>query len=784
LIPAVYNLAVGLLSLAALPALAARSRSRGESWNQFAERLGFVPASLHQTHSGCVWLHCVSVGEVLSSRSLLEKLRSRLPDRRILLSVGTPTGHQMAEEKCSDLVDGIFFVPYDLGWAVRRTFSALRPGLVIVLETEIWPNLYREAKRWGSGLLIANGRLSDKSLPRYRRFRSLLPAVLGYPDAILAQSQQDADRFIEIGAPATSVHAVGNLKYDFEPGNIDLAPDIAKFLDQRAASHIVVAGSTREDEEAIVGAAFKMLTATHPEAFLVVAPRHPQRCDDAQRSLEQAGLTVQRRSRLPSAKTAPNVLLVDTLGELSALFARADLVFVGGSLNGWGGHNVLEPALFGKPVVVGPHMQNFREIVDRLFDADAMVEVTDANSLATSWKNLLDSPGATETLARNAAQVANAERGAADRMADLAVDLLQEATPRVPPSFWSRFFLTIPADLWNIIARIRRAGYSTGLLNSKALPRFTLCIGNLTAGGTGKTPTTIRLVEDLSLRSHSPAILTRGYGRTSKFASILIMPGDICDPAEVGDEPALLADRLFCPIGVGADRAAVAVQLLEQAPIDLFVLDDGYQRLSLARDFNLVLVDVTRPLETDSCLPLGRLREPVDGLARADAILLTHTRTGLSYKSLIAKLRRLNASAPVYLSRTRPTRLTEMRFGQEIPLDQLSGKRAFAFSGIGNPDSFVRSLDDLGIDVVGSLPFPDHHRYTLNNWWQIAAAARNSGADVTITTQKDLVNLSAKAPQEMRTGAPRLHVLDVDLEIDDADQLTDLIERRLEAHRR
>jgi tetraacyldisaccharide 4'-kinase len=367
-------------------------------------------------------------------------------------------------------------------------------------------------------------------------------------------------------------------------------------------------------------------------------------------------------------------------------------------------------------------------------------------------------------------------------MADRAASLLHESTPLVPPGFWSRLLLTVPAALWSLTARLRRKAYATGLLGSKPLPRFTLCIGNLTAGGTGKTPTTIRLVEDLGLRAQSLAILTRGYGRTSKQPSILVMPGDICDPAEVGDEPALLADRLFCPIGVGADRAAVASELLERAPVDIFVLDDGYQRLSVERNFNLALIDVTRPFETDACLPLGRLREPLDGLARADAILLTRTRPGLRYEAFIAKLRGYNSGAPVFLSRTRPASLIEMRFRREIPLDKLSGKRAFTFSGIGNPDAFVRSLEDLGIEVIDNLAFPDHHRYTLDDWWQIAAAARDSGADVTITTQKDLVNLSAKAPQEMRTGAPPLHVLDIDLEIDDSDRLYTLIEQRLEAY--
>jgi len=696
--------------------------------------------------------------------------------------VGTPTGRQMAEERCTDVVDGVFYIPYDMGWAVRRTFGKLRPGLVIVMETEIWPNLFREAKRHGAGLLIANGRISDRSLPRYLRLKSLFSSVLAYPDAILAQSPQDAERFVAIGAPADIVQVAGNIKYDFDPGDAELAADIATFLDQKSSGPLVVAGSTREEEEAVVAAAFSKLAATHPGAFLVVAPRHPQRSDDAERALVQGGLVVQRRSRLGANSAASTALLVDTLGELSALYKRADLVFVGGSLNGWGGHNVLEPAMFGKPIAVGPHMQNFREIADRLFEADALLEIADADSLAAVWQRLLAETDEALRLGRNAEDVAQSARGAVERIVERSVMLLRESTPRVPPPFWTRFALTPFALAWTAFARRRRSVYASGLLKTEPLPRFTLCIGNLTAGGTGKTPAVLRTVEELSLRGMSPAILTRGYGRKSKAASILVMPGDVRSPADIGDEPTILAERLFCPIGVGADRVSVARQLAEQCPVDLFVLDDGYQRLSLGRDFNLVLIDVTRPFETDSCLPLGRLREPVDGLDRADAVLLTRTLPGHAYESLVARIRRLNAAAPIFLSRTRPVRLTETRFREEVRFEDVLGRKALAFSGIGNPDSFIRGLEDLGLEVVSSLSFADHYRYTLDDWWNIAAAARDSGAELTITTQKDLVNLSAAAPQEIRTGAPPLHVLDIDLEIDDCGGLIDLIQRGVEAH--
>ena len=234
MILAVYNLAVGLLTPLAVPYLIARSWSRGQPARRIPERFGFLPPSVSQTRPGAVWLHAVSVGEALSTRRLVEKLRERFPSEKIYVSTSTPTGQELAREKLCGLADGFFYVPADFAWAVRRALRALKPRLVVVLETEIWPNLYREVKRAGAGLLLVNGRISDQSLPSYRRFRRLFEAVLRFPDAILAQSEQDAERFVGIGAPRESVSTNGNLKYDFDPAETDLPSEVAVFLEALA----------------------------------------------------------------------------------------------------------------------------------------------------------------------------------------------------------------------------------------------------------------------------------------------------------------------------------------------------------------------------------------------------------------------------------------------------------------------------------------------------------------------------------------------------------------------
>ena len=293
------------------------------------------------------------MGEALLAAGLVRRLRARFPDSRIVVSTATPTGQDIAREKLAASADAIFYAPFDFPWAVRATMRAVKPGLLIVLETEIWPNLFREAKRHGAGLLMVNGRISDKSATRYTRWRRLFRPVLEECDWILAQSRLDAERFVAAGAPQQSVRVGGNLKYDFEPGAAELPAPLAELIEALAPETVLLAGSTREEEEAPVVEAFRRIAGKRPRSLLVVAPRHPPRFDEVYEELERAGLPVLRRSQLPDQASLPAILLLDSLGELSSLYARADAVFMGGSLNGWGGHNPLEPALHGKPVVGG-----------------------------------------------------------------------------------------------------------------------------------------------------------------------------------------------------------------------------------------------------------------------------------------------------------------------------------------------------------------------------------------------------------------------------------------------
>jgi 3-deoxy-D-manno-octulosonic-acid transferase len=226
----VYNCLVGLLSIVAVPYLALRARAKGTPWGRIPEKFGFLPLSLVQTGSGAIWLHAVSVGEALAAGELLRALRTRFPQTPILVSTATPTGQTVAAERLADFADGFFYAPLDFKGAVRRTLRAIRPGLLIVMETEIWPNLFSETARHGAGVMIVNARISDRSAPSYRRWKGLFGPVLEFADRILAQSELDRERFIAAGADARRVKTAGNLKYDFEPGSTALPDAFRRFL--------------------------------------------------------------------------------------------------------------------------------------------------------------------------------------------------------------------------------------------------------------------------------------------------------------------------------------------------------------------------------------------------------------------------------------------------------------------------------------------------------------------------------------------------------------------------
>jgi 3-deoxy-D-manno-octulosonic-acid transferase len=384
-----YSLLLLVAALLSLPWWLVQMLRLGKYRSGLRERLGLVPARLKAVSPGCIWVHAVSVGEVLAVSRLITELQQKYPDRRILISITTATGQSLARQRFGQ--DRVFFMPLDFGFAVRRYLNALQPQLIVIAETEFWPNLLHLARKQQTALAIVNARISDRSFPRYRRFSWFFRRVLAEVDLFLAQTADDAQRLHEIGAASGRVQVSGNLKFDIRPN-----PQPALVNGLRAAfskdSPVIVCGSTAEDEEGLLLQAFKSVQEKFPGVIMVLAPRHPERFEKVGAMIAAAGFALQRRSLWsPPQPVRGGIFLLDSVGELAAIYELADIAFVGGSLVPTGGHNILEPAQYGAAIVVGQHTFNFREIVS-IFEQGGAIRVVTAETLRPQFLALLGQP--------------------------------------------------------------------------------------------------------------------------------------------------------------------------------------------------------------------------------------------------------------------------------------------------------------------------------------------------------------------------------------------------------
>lgn len=428
-----YNLALGsavaVLSPLWLP-WAMLSRKRRVN---FPDRLGLrmdrlPPPSGRER----IWIHAVSVGETLSAAPLVRRLKARMPDVEILFSTVTVTGQEAARKTLGTETDAIFHFPFDMPSVAGKFLDRLRPGAVVILETEIWPNFLAECLDRGIPAMIVNGRISERSFRGYARFKFLFSGVLAGLAAITAQTEEDARRFLALGAPAGAVKVTGNMKFDVSPGRDDRS-DLRERMaaEKGAGARWFVAGSTHEGEEEAVLGAFAAARELDGSVKLLLAPRHPERFAAVGLLCGTMGWEAARWTDMApgSGETFPAVTLLDTVGELAAAYASADIAFVGGSLVPKGGHNVLEPALYGVPAIVGPHMDNFREIADIFTDARAIVRVGDPAELASVLARWAADPSAESETGRRGRELLDAFRGAADRNADIVAGGLAAGKP-------------------------------------------------------------------------------------------------------------------------------------------------------------------------------------------------------------------------------------------------------------------------------------------------------------------------------------------------------------------
>jgi 3-deoxy-D-manno-octulosonic-acid transferase len=434
-----YSLVLTILSIVLLPYFVYQAIRHGKYLSSIKERLGWLPYSPSDPERDTIWLHAVSVGEFNAARPLIAGLRKALPGFSIVVTTTTLTGQRLALQHAAGLADAVFYFPFDWRFAVRRALSHVNPSVVVVLETELWPNFLRECRRRNVLTMLVNGRISNRSFERYKRVRWFMARVLSDLSALLMQSVEDANRVRSLGAPSRRVTVCGNLKYDIpisdhqpqellrdrsneaqpavkgeEPNQENAAsscqfdhlnPGSSKLpsANPRAPSlgRLIIAGSTARGEEQSLLAAFKRLRRqpAFRDTQLLIAPRHPERFDEVAELISRSGFTGVRRTesaQIPvrgldaSAALAtrgatasentsearfPDIILLDTIGELPALYALASVVFVGGSLFPFGGHNILEAAVHAKPIIVGPHTDNFRKIVSDFIRAGAIVQL-------------------------------------------------------------------------------------------------------------------------------------------------------------------------------------------------------------------------------------------------------------------------------------------------------------------------------------------------------------------------------------------------------------------------
>jgi len=435
----IYSLLFTLGVVLTAPYYLWRLRGRILSASDWRERLGCLPSDFQQSVRGAIWVHAVSVGETLAAVNLIGKLQQNYPDRRVFVSHVTLAGREAGADRLPD-VAGRFLLPLDWAWSMRRAVRRIRPSLLIIVETEIWPNLLHVAREEGVAVVLVNGRLSDHSFHRYRWIHFFMNKVLANVERTCAQSDLDGERFRSLGAAAERVVVTGNLKFDARPPEQgEFAQRLAQVLGTSGRQPVLVAASTMAGEEALVLPVWQQLRERHHDALLILAPRHPARFEEIERIVGEltsryvrrtrlTGETAQLRSQIEGAE----ILLLDTIGELAGILQLADVVFTGGSLVPTGGHNILEAAYWEKPIVFGPHMHNFRDIAQLFLRRGAAIQVKDTLHLGVELDALLGDPERRDQLGKAARKVLDEQRGVTGRVMEIVGQCLVERSNQTP----------------------------------------------------------------------------------------------------------------------------------------------------------------------------------------------------------------------------------------------------------------------------------------------------------------------------------------------------------------
>lgn len=432
-----YSIALLLGLFITAPYFILRGLRYKKYFSDFGQRLGRLEGIERPSGDRTIWIHSVSVGETLAAEPLLGLFAERFPRAVFALSTTTETAQALARARAQQNSFAFYF-PFDFLFCLRRSLDFVKPSMVVLVETEIWPNLLCECERRQIPVALANARLSDRSYRGYNWIRPFMRRTLARFSAILAQTEADRSRFLSLGVDEQKVLVSGNLKYDIADNGAGARLECSNFLPADGVP-LIVAGSTADREEQILLDAFRRArSATGHKLRLLIAPRRPERFDEVERLIGKTGFACARRSALTRPDSGAEIILLDTMGELAAVYEHATVVFVGGSLIQKGGHNILEPARYGKPIVVGPHMENFRQIAHDFLAADALRRLPDAEPerlgqlLGVTLTSLINSPAERETLGKNARAMIDQNRGATARVAEALAQILElhQASPQ------------------------------------------------------------------------------------------------------------------------------------------------------------------------------------------------------------------------------------------------------------------------------------------------------------------------------------------------------------------
>ena len=788
-----YNLAAILIVTIIIPIFLLRAtRERG-----FVERIkqsfGFYPKETIDkvARKDAIWVHAASVGEIVATSPLVREFRKVFPTSPILVSVVTTGGYEMANRIIKD-ADAIIYFPLDLPFLASRVVDRIRPRVFLPVETELWPNFLKKAKQLDVPVMMVNGRISDRSVKQYKYLFGMLREMIGTVKCFAMQSSIDADYIMRLGAPRELVTVTGNTKFDqaYTSVSPDERAELIRELGLSGASHIMIAGSTHRGEEELVLTAFRAVREREPGVRLIIAPREVLRTMEVEHLCRRAGFTVNTRKNLQQGgEGGEDIVILDTVGELGRVYGLGDVIYIGGSLVAHGGHNILEPAAHGKAIIVGNQMFNFKDIHALFRSHDAVVTVTNGEELTRETLRLFGDPAERERLVRETLAIIDENKGASEKSAKILVEMLEnyesrrairaqrrtlghrvQATQKVANlqtyfidlvhdkevrGLWRRLIMTVFyvfSLIYGQLVNLKLSMYHIGWFKKERLTCFVISLGNVTVGGTGKTPTAQHLAREIRDMGYRVAILNRGYRAKWRGAVGIVSDGHALkmDAETAGDEAFMLAKHLpNVPVLIGPERAVTGRYAIEHFGAQVAILDDGYQHWQLERDMDILLVDAVNVFGNGYLLPRGTLREPLSHIDRADVCLMTKVDPAApgAIEYIWETFRSYNQDGLILESIHQPRQFVRLADWYEdiaaggVPVTELKGKKVLAVSAIGNPASFEQTLADLGIEIVESMRYPDHHDYGEKDMAEVLYRAETLGVEAIIITEKDAVKV-------------------------------------------